>query len=43
MRHRHAAEFYRMLQLNVTAFLSCLEPSIGFKDVDNVTAIHADV
>jgi hypothetical protein len=43
MRHRHAAGFYRMLQLNVTAFPSYLEPSIGFKDVDDVTAIHANV
>jgi len=32
-----------MFQLNVTAFLSNLAPSIGFKDVDDVTAIHANV
>jgi hypothetical protein len=43
MRHRHAAGFYRMLQLNVTALLSYPEPSIGFKDVDDVTTIHANV
>jgi hypothetical protein len=32
-----------MLELNVAAFLSNLEPSLGFKSGDDLAAIHEGV